>query len=131
MPQERDCLDQAQLSRESRHPPRQLRTRPKDSKLQRRASELDSQDAAWACDIFVLLVMGAAREDEVRRPSGRSGDGCRMQVDEFYKTFAGPTDRFPLLATHAAQVVAGDSDERFRSAVDGVIDGMLARAARR
>ena len=36
------------------------------------AGGLDPQDAAWACDIFVLLVIGAAREDDVRRPPGRA-----------------------------------------------------------
>ena len=59
-----------------------------------------------------------------RSPTGRP--------DEVYKTFAGlPPDRFPLIAAHAAQMVAGDGDERFRFAIDVVIDGMLARAASR
>ena len=77
---------------------------------------LDPHDAAWACDMFVLLVTGAAREDDVRHPRGRSDDGDRReQVYEVYKTFAGlPPDRFPLIAAHAAQMVAGDGDERFR-----------------
>jgi AcrR family transcriptional regulator len=97
------------------------------------AGGLDPQDAAWACDMFVLLVTGAAREDDVRRPRSRSDDGDRReQVDEVYKTFAGlPPDRFPLIAAHAAQMVAGDGDERFRFAIDVVIDGLAARAARR
>ena len=42
-----------------------------------------------------------------------------------------PADQFPLVTAHAAQLVAGDGDERFRFAIDVVIDGMLARAARR
>jgi AcrR family transcriptional regulator len=96
------------------------------------AGGLDPQDAAWACDIFVLLVTAAAREDDVRRPPGRSGDERGEQVDEIYKTFTGlPPDRFPLIAAHAAQMVAGDSGERFRFAIDVVIDGVVARAARR
>jgi AcrR family transcriptional regulator len=97
------------------------------------AGGLDPQDAAWACDIFVLLVTGAAREDDVRHPRGRGGDGDRReQADELYKTFTGlPPGRFPLIAAHAAQMVAGDSDERFRFAIDVVIDGVAARAARR
>ena len=33
------------------------------------AGGLDPQDAAWACDIFVLLVTGVASEDDVRRAS--------------------------------------------------------------
>jgi AcrR family transcriptional regulator len=96
------------------------------------AGGLDPQDAAWACDIFVLLVTAVASEDDVRRARGRSDDARREQVDELYRTFAGlPPDRFPLVAAHAAQLVAGDGDERFRFAIDVVIDGVLARAARR
>jgi AcrR family transcriptional regulator len=95
------------------------------------AGGLDPQDAAWACDLFVGLVMAAAREDDVRRPRGRSGDS-QGHADKLYATFAGlPPDRFPLIAAHAAQMVAGDGDERFRFAIDVVIDGVLARAARR
>lgn len=94
------------------------------------AGGLDPQDAAWACDILVSLVTAVASEDDVRRRGG-SGDR-REQVDELYRTFAGlPPDRFPLLAAHAAQMVAGDTDERFRFAIDVVIDGVVTRAARR
>ena len=96
------------------------------------AGGLDPQGAAWACDIFVLLVTAAARADDVRCPRGRSDDGDRReQVDKLYKTFASlPPDRFPLIAAHAAQMVAGDGDERFRFAIDVVVDGVVARAAR-
>ena len=56
----------------------------------------------------------------------------RELADELYQTFAGlPPDRFPLIAAYAGQLVAGDGDERFRFAVGVVIDGLLARAARR
>jgi AcrR family transcriptional regulator len=96
------------------------------------AGGLDPQDAAWACDILVLLVTAVASEDDVRRARGRGDDSDREHVDEIYNTFAGlPPDRFPLIAAHAAQMVAGDGDERFRFAIDVVIDGVLARAARR
>jgi AcrR family transcriptional regulator len=96
------------------------------------AGGLDPQDAAWACDILVLLATAAAREDDVRRPRGASDDDRRQQVGELHRTFAGlPPDRFPLISAHAAQMVAGDGDERFRFAIDVVIDGMIARAARR
>jgi hypothetical protein len=97
------------------------------------AGGLDPQGAAWACDIFVLLVMATAREDDVRRPRGQSDDGNRReQVNELRKTFAGlPPDQFPLLAANAVQMVAGDGDERFRFAIDVVIDGVVARATPR
>jgi AcrR family transcriptional regulator len=93
---------------------------------------LDAQDAAWTGDIFVLLVTGVASEDVVRRARGRSDTDHHEQVDDLYTTFAGlPPDRFPLLAAYAAQMVAGDADERFRFAVDVVLDGVLARVDRR
>ncbi len=96
------------------------------------AGGLDPQDAAWAGDIFVLLVTAAAREDDVRRPPGRSDDDRREQVNEIHKTFTGlPPDRFPLITAHAAHMVAGDTDQRFRFAIDIVTDGVLARTARR
>jgi AcrR family transcriptional regulator len=96
------------------------------------AGGIDPQDAAWACDIFVLLVTAVAGEDDVRRARGRSDDDQRRaQVDEVYRTFTAlPPDRLPLLAAHAAQMVAGDHDERFRFAIDVVIDGVVARASR-
>ncbi len=60
---------------------------------------------------------------------GEDGVGGRVGPDGELKTFAGsPPRRFSLLAAHAAQTIAGDSDE-FRLAIDVVIDGMLARAA--
>jgi AcrR family transcriptional regulator len=98
------------------------------------AGGLDRQDAAWACDLFVGLVTAASREDDVRRPRGRSSDddGRREHVDKLYTTFAGlPPDRFPLIAAHAAQMVTGDGDERLRFAIDAVLDGVLAGTARR
>jgi AcrR family transcriptional regulator len=90
------------------------------------AGGIDPQDAAWAADILSQLVTYAAIEDDVRRAD-------RQELgDELHKIFAGlPPDRFPLVAAHAAQLVAGDGDDRFRFAVDVVIDGVLARAARR
>jgi AcrR family transcriptional regulator len=90
------------------------------------AGGIDPQDAAWAADIFALLVTYAAIEADVRRTDQHE------QADELRKTFTGLSpERFPLLTAHAARLVAGDSDERFRFAVDVVIDGMLARADRR
>lgn len=94
------------------------------------AGGLDPQDAAWACDILVSLVQAVAREDDVRHLRA-SGDTRRRHADDVSETFAGlPPDRFPLLSAHAAQMVAGDSGERLGFAVDVVLDGLVARAAR-
>jgi hypothetical protein len=65
-------------------------------------------------------------------PLLHSASGPAAQVGELYQTFAGlPPDRFPHLAAHAAQMVAGDADERFRFAIDVVIHGVIASAVRR
>jgi AcrR family transcriptional regulator len=92
------------------------------------AGGLDPQDAAWACDILVLLVTAVASEDDVRRARARGDDRGQQDVDEIYDTLAGlPPDRFPLMTTHAARMVSGVGDERFRFAIDVVIDGVIAR----
>ncbi len=90
------------------------------------AGGLDPQEAVWAADIFAMLVTYAAIEDDLR------GADRQEFAGELYKLFTGlSADRFPLIVGHAAHLVAGDGDERFHFAVDVVIDGMLARAARR
>jgi AcrR family transcriptional regulator len=96
------------------------------------AGGLEPQDAAWTCDILVLLVTAVASEDDVRRARGRNDNEFREYIDRMYDTFAGlPSDRFPIISAHAAPMVAGDGDERFRFAIDVVLDGVIARAARR
>ncbi len=95
------------------------------------AGGLDPQNAAWACDIFVLLVTGAAREDEVRHPHHQSNEReGREEVDRLSAIFTGlAPDRFPLLSAHATQMVAGSGNERFHFAIDVVLDGVMARGA--
>ncbi len=89
------------------------------------AGGFEPQDAAWAADIFSMLVTSAAIEDDVRRADRRDVAGGLREL------FAGlPSDRFPRIAAHASQLVAGDGEARFRYAVDVVVDGVLARAGR-
>lgn len=96
------------------------------------AAGIDPQEAAWACDVLLLLVTGVTNEEDARHAHGYSKDDFRKEVDALHRTFAALSpERFPMLVTHAAQMVAGDSEERFRFAIDVVIDGVLARAGRR
>jgi AcrR family transcriptional regulator len=88
------------------------------------AGGLDPQNAAWAADILSMVASYAAIENDVR------GADHQEQARKLHETFSALSpDRFPLITTHAAQLVGGDADERFRIAVDVVIDGMLARTA--
>ena len=90
------------------------------------AGGLDAQDAAWAADILAAQVTYAAIEAELRR-TGPSA----LAADITAKFARLPAGDFPLITAHAAQLVAGDADERFRFAIDVVIDGVLGRASRR
>jgi AcrR family transcriptional regulator len=93
------------------------------------AGAVDPQSAAWASDLFVLLVTARAREDDVRRPRSQSNENLLERVDEIRQTFAGlPPEEFPLLSAFAAQMVAGDGEERFCFAIDVVLDGLFAGA---
>jgi AcrR family transcriptional regulator len=95
------------------------------------AGGVDPQDAAWASDIFLLLSTAVATENDARHAGGHTDGDYRQQVDKLRSTFAGlPADRFPALTARAAQMVAGDPDERFQFAIDVVIDGIVARSAR-
>jgi AcrR family transcriptional regulator len=70
------------------------------------AGGFDPQDAAWTCDILVLLVTAAAREDDVRRPGGSGDDGHNQQAEKIFSAFTSlPPEQFPLITTHAAQMV--------------------------
>jgi AcrR family transcriptional regulator len=90
------------------------------------AGGLDAQEAAWAADILMAQVTYAAIEAELRRTDPRA------LVAEVTANFARlPADRFPLITAHAARLVAGDVDQRFRFAVDVVLDGLLAKAPKR
>jgi AcrR family transcriptional regulator len=92
------------------------------------AGGIASQDAAWAVDILMLIVTATATEADIRRAAG---NGVEVDVFRIRDTFAGlPTTRFPLLVSHASELVAGAGDERFRFAIDTFLDGLAARAAR-
>ena len=94
------------------------------------AGGFSPRDAAWSCDILVLLVQAVAAEDDARRSAGSKQ--FIAEVDELRATLETlPVDRFPMLHTHAADMVSGDRDERFHFAIDVVLDGVQARAARR
>jgi AcrR family transcriptional regulator len=92
---------------------------------------ISPHDAAWTCDILVMLVIAVASEDDARTQRGRSDDERRDQIAALYTTFAAlPPERFPFIAAHATEMVAGDSEERFHFAIDVIVDGVVARAAR-
>jgi AcrR family transcriptional regulator len=87
---------------------------------------LDPQHAAWASDILAMVTSYAAVESDVR---GADPHERRHKLQALFTAL--PPERFPLITAHAAQLVAGEAEERFHLAVDVVIDGMLGRTNRR
>ncbi len=78
------------------------------------------------------MVTAVASEDDVRQARGRDQGDQRTHVEGIHNTLVKlPTDRFPLIVTHATEMVTGDPDERFRFAIDVVVDGVMARATHR
>ena len=95
------------------------------------AGGLASQDAAWGCDILLLITTASAAEADTRRASGHTTEAdTRDTVARMHATFTSlPPDRFPLLVRHADELLSGFGDERFRFAIETFLDGLVARAA--
>jgi AcrR family transcriptional regulator len=94
------------------------------------AGGIPPQDAAWACDILMLIVTATAGEADLRAAAGQTID--EDFVEAMRSTFAAvPADRYPNVATHASELVAGDGDDRFRFSIDTFLDGLVARSAKK
>jgi AcrR family transcriptional regulator len=92
------------------------------------AGGIAPQDAAWACDILMLIVTATAGEADLRRDAGHTLDDDF--VEAMRSTFAAaPAERYPHVASHASELVAGDGDDRFRFSIDTFLDGLVARSA--
>jgi AcrR family transcriptional regulator len=92
------------------------------------AGGIEPQEAAWACDILMLIVTATASEADVRAAVGHTFDADF--VEQMRSTFAAaPADRYPNVASHAAELVAGDGDDRFRFSIETFLDGLVAGSA--
>jgi len=93
------------------------------------AGGIAPQDAAWACDILMLIVTATAGEADIRRDAGHTIDDDF--VEQMRSTFAAvPAERYPNVALHASELVAGDGDDRFRFSIDTFLDGLVARSGK-
>ncbi len=86
------------------------------------AGGLGAQDASWTADVLAALVAYTAIEAEARQT-----DASAIADDITANVARLAPERFPLLSAHVAQLVAGDADERFRFAIDVVLDGVTGR----
>lgn len=94
------------------------------------AGGLRPRDAAWACDILPLITTSLAVEAAIHAERAATGGEAEM-IERLTSAFATlSADRFPHLIAHRAEMISGDGDERFHFAVDTLLDGLVARAAR-
>ena len=92
------------------------------------AGGVTPRDAAWACDILPLLTVASAVETATYQERGDEQGEVARQLEAVFSRLS--ADRFPNLMRHAADLVSGDGDERFRYAIDVFLDGLVARAQR-
>jgi len=93
------------------------------------AGGIAPQEAAWACDILMLIVTATASEADVRRAAGHAIDADF--VEQMRSAFAAvPAELYPNVASHASELVAGDGNDRFRFSIETFLDGLDARSAR-
>jgi AcrR family transcriptional regulator len=96
-----------------------------------RAGGIDEQDAAWACDILPLISTALAVESAIYQQRGPAGLTETAMIERLDRVFGALSPaRFPNLTAMGAKMISGDGEQRFRFAIDVVIDGLVARAGR-
>lgn len=95
-----------------------------------RVGGVRDQDAAWAADILPLITTASAIEAAVHQQRARAGVSESEFIDRLVRAFAAlPADRFPNITALGENMTSGDDEQRFRFAIDVVLDGLVARAA--
>jgi len=95
------------------------------------AGGVSPQAAAWFCDLAAAYVGAVAYEETIwiaRQNSTASGeDPDHEAIDEQLRAvMESMADRFPLMYRYAAEMTAGDGDDRFEFGVDVLVNGLAA-----
>jgi AcrR family transcriptional regulator len=92
-----------------------------------RAGGLSNRVLALGLDQILLFIAGSAFEDSLYESSGMTPDEIARYFDEvhtFYERL--PADRFPVLASIAADMTGPDDVERFKFGLDAMLSGFEA-----
>jgi AcrR family transcriptional regulator len=92
------------------------------------AGGITPQDAAWACDILPLITTASAVETATYQERGDDEGETGERIAEVFGSLR--PERFPNITRYTSELTSGDSDERFRFAVDTFLDGLVARSQR-
>jgi AcrR family transcriptional regulator len=92
------------------------------------AADLPARVVAHAVDMFALYVGAFAYEESLRVPALGDENASPEQLADYFRSL--PPDAFPNLVALADDLTAGDADERFEFAIELLIRGLEAMAAR-
>jgi AcrR family transcriptional regulator len=92
------------------------------------AAALPARVIAYAADMFALYVGGFAFEESLRVPALGDAAASPEHLAEYWRSL--PPDAFPTLVALAGDLTAGDADERFEFAIELLVRGLEAMAAR-
>jgi AcrR family transcriptional regulator len=93
------------------------------------AGGVSPQAAAWFCDLGSLYVGALAYEETIwLTREGSPGEPLDHEaLDEQLRTLMeSVSDRFPHVRQYAAELTAGDGDERFEFGIDVLVAGLAA-----
>jgi len=95
-----------------------------------KAGQVPDQYAAWAMDVFSLLVSSVAVEEDMwRQRAADRGTPASEEatVAEVQAVFSAlPPEHFPLVTSMAGVLTAGGGDERFEFGVTLLVEGLKA-----
>jgi AcrR family transcriptional regulator len=92
------------------------------------AAGLPPRVIAYAVDMLALYVGGFAYEESLRVPPLGDPAAGPDQLAEYFGSL--PPEQFPTIVGLADDLTAGDADERFEFAIDLLVRGLEAMAAR-
>ncbi len=95
-----------------------------------RAGGVPDQAIAWFLDMMVLYVSAVAVERDIERSRETHGGDPDAYYDQVHDYFASlPPAEFPVLASLAGAMTAGDADDRFGFGADLMVAGLSAFAS--
>jgi AcrR family transcriptional regulator len=94
-----------------------------------RAGGVPDQAVAWAVDVVGTFVAATAIEGAEHANLQRAGGDPAEYYDQVHRYLkALPVERFPVTTAIAAELAAGDGDDRFSFGLELLVNGLAAQA---
>jgi AcrR family transcriptional regulator len=91
------------------------------------AGGLPPRVVGLAADLLALYIIAGVFEESLYERRGMSDKDMADYADEIHRFYSAlPPNRFPILSAMAADLTAGDGDDRFQFGLDVLIAGLIA-----